>query len=231
MNGCWEGRSNSHRWLSAERASVMRQLAWKFCRGVLAWLGCWSLVAWGAGSALAQGTRIWLSPAMLDLAPGAVGTLEIRIEDVVQLAGAEMSLTFEPTLLEVVDAYPDTPGTQIAHGGFPSPDFIVRNIVDSTTGTVDYAIACMPLDKAVSGSGVLARLTFRALAEGETYVTIRSALLADMQQQSIPVETDSSVVVINRPGPSSAVWALIGVVAVTVAIGSIVVVWNAVRER
>jgi hypothetical protein len=89
----------------------------------------------------------------------------------------------------------------------------------------------MPLDKAVSGSGVLARMTFRALAEGETYVTVRSALLADMQQQPIPVETDSSVVVINRPGPSAAVWALIGVVALAVAIGSIVVVWNTVKER
>jgi hypothetical protein len=38
-------------------------------------------------------------------------------------------------------------------------------------------------------------------------------------------------VVINRSGPSSAVWALIGVIAVAVAIGSIVVVWNAVKER
>ena len=209
----------------------MQGVSWRLWRGLLAWLGCWSLVAWSAGSALAQGTRMWLSPATLDLAPGAVGTLEVRVEDVAQLAGAEVSLTFEPALLEVVDAEPATPGTQIAHGDFLSPDFIVRNGVDSATGTVDYAIACMPLDKAVSGSGVLARLTFRALAEGETYVTVRSALLADMQKQPIPVETGSSVVVINRPGPSSAVWALIGVVAVAVAIGFIVVVWNAVRER
>jgi len=209
----------------------MQQLSLKLCRGILILFGCWSLVAWGAGLAIAQGTRMWLSPATLDLAPGAVGTLEVRVEDVVQLAGAEVSLTFEPALLEVMDADPATPGTQIAHGDFLSPDFIVRNTADPTTGTVDYAIACMPLDKAVSGSGVLARITFRALAEGETYVTVRSALLADMQKQPIPVETDFSVVVINRSGPSSAVWALIGVIAVAVAIGSIVVVWNAVKER
>jgi len=107
----------------------------------------------------------------------------------------------------------------------------VQNTADPASGTVDYAIACMPLDKAVSGSGVLARITFRGLAEGDTLVTIRSVLLANMQRQPIAVETGSSVVGVTRSGPSPGVWALIGLVAAAVAAGSIAVVWNAVRER
>jgi hypothetical protein len=194
-------------------------------------LGCWGLIAWSLGSAAAQGAQIWLDPATLDLAPGDVGTLAIRVENVTDLAGAEVSLTFDPALLEVADADPSAEGAQIAHGDFLSPDFVVQNTADPTIGTVDYAIACMPLDKAVSGSGVLARITFRALAEGETSVTIRSALLADVQRQPIAVETGSSVVVVARSGPSPGVWALIGLVAAAVAAGFIAVVWNAVRER
>jgi hypothetical protein len=194
-------------------------------------LGCWGLIAWSLGSAAAQGAQIWLDPATLDLAPGDVGTLAIRVENVTDLAGAEVSLTFDPTLLEVADADPSAEGAQIAHGDFLSPDFVVQNTADPTIGTVDYAIACMPLDKAVSGSGVLAHITFRALAEGETSVTIRSALLADVQRQPIAVETGSSVVVVARSGPSPGVWALIGLVAAAVAAGFIAVVWNAVRER
>jgi hypothetical protein len=176
---------------------------------------------------------MWLDPLTLELAPGDVGTLDIRVESVTQLAGAEANLTFDSALLEVVDDDPSTEGAQIAHGDFLSPDFVVRNTAGPATGTADYAIACMPLDKAVSGSGVLARVTFRALAEGETLVTIGSALLADVQSQPIAVEIEagSSVVVIRRPGPSLGVRALIGLVAAAVVAGSIVVVWNAVKER
>jgi hypothetical protein len=209
----------------------MRKLALRIRYWAPILLGCWGLIAWSLGSAAAQGAQIWLDPATLDLAPGDVGTLAIRVEDVAQLAGAEVSLTFDPALLEVVDAIPSVEGAQVAHGDFLSPDFVVQNTADPTIGTVDYAIACMPLDKAVSGSGVLARITFRALAEGETSVAIRSALLADMQRQPIAVETGSSVVVVTRSGPSPEVWALIGLVAAAVAAGFIAVVWNAVRER
>lgn len=206
----------------------------KLCRSTLTLLVCWGLVAWIAGivgPVAAQGARIWLDPETLALAPDDVGTLEIRLENVVQLAGAEVHLTFDPALLGVVDADPSTEGAQIAHGDFLSPDFVVQNTADPSIGTIDYAIACMPVDKAVSGSGVLARITFRALAEGETWVTIRSTLLADMQSQPIAAETGSSVVVISRPGPSSAVWALIGLGAVAVVAGSIAVMWRAVKAR
>ncbi len=170
--------------------------------------------------------RLRLDPATLNLATGGVGELDIRVENVSRLAGAEVHLTFNPTLLEIVDADPATEGVQIAHGEFLSPDFVVQNAADSTAGTIDYAIACMPLDKAVSGSGVLAHVTVRALAKGETQIEVSGALLADMEEQPIPVETASSVVVIGSPGPSPMVWALIGVIAAAIAVGIVVVFWS-----
>jgi hypothetical protein len=201
----------------------------KFRRLALILLGCWGFVVWIAGSVVAQGAKMWLDPPTLDLAPGDEGTLGIRVENVTQLAGAEVHLIFDPALLEVVDADPSTEGAQIAHGDFLSPDFVAQNTADPVAGTVDYAIACMPLDRSVSGSGVLSRVTFRALAEGETLVDISGFLLANMQEQPIAVKTGSSVVVVSRPGPSSAVWVLIGLVAVAVAAGFVAVVWNAVK--
>jgi len=191
----------------------------------------WGLVAWTSAPGTNPGARIWLDPATLDLAPGDTATLDIRVDDVSQLAGAEVHVTFEPTLLEVVDADPSTEGTQIAHGDFLNADFVVQNTADPTAGTVDYAIACMQLEQAASGGGVLARITFRALAEGETRITISGVLLADMQGQPIDVETDSSVAVIGRPGPSTGVWLLIGLVATAVIAGFIAVAWNAIKER
>ena len=184
-----------------------------------------------SGSVAGQGTRMWLEPATLDLAPGDEGTLEIHIGNVTELAGAEVHLTFDPALLEVGDADPSTEGTQIAHGDFLSPDFIVQNTADPANGTVDYAIACIGLDKTASGSGILSRITFHALAEGETLITISGVLLSDAQGQPIAVETDSGVAVITRPGPSLRVWVLIGLVAAAVGTGFVTVLWLTVKER
>jgi hypothetical protein len=172
---------------------------------------------------------VWLDPETLELATGDVATLDIRVENVAHMAGAEVHLTYDPALLEVVDADPATEGVQIAHGDFLSPDFVVQNGADQLGGTLDYAIACMPLDKAVSGDGVLARITFRALAGGEASVAIQSALLADSQGQMIAVETGSSQAVVSRPG-SPVVWLLIGlaVTVIAIATGAIVVLRNAI---
>ncbi len=192
---------------------------------------CWGLALWAGGSVIAQEARIWIDPATLDLAPGSEGTLDIRVESAVPLAGAEVHLKFDPVLLEVVDAEPSAAGTQIAHGNFLSPDFVALNAVNSVDGTVDYAIACIPPDKGSSGSGVLAHVTFRALAKGESLVPVSGVLLADVEGQPIAVETESSVVVIGRPGPSSTVWILIGFVAAAVAAGFVAVFWSTFKAR
>jgi hypothetical protein len=209
----------------------MQQLPMKTYHFVLLLLDCWGFIFWGADPTAAQGAEVWLDPVTLDLDPGDVGALDIRVENVTQLAGAEVHLAFDPALLEVVDADPAMEGVQIAHGDFLSHDFVAQNTTDPGTGTADYAIACLPLDKAVSGGGVLARVTFRALGGGETLVKIRGILMADMQGRPIPVETRDSVVVISGPGPSLEVWVLIGLVATAVATGFIAVVWNAIKAR
>ncbi|RLC97835.1 MAG: hypothetical protein DRI77_06410 [Chloroflexi bacterium] len=193
---------------------------------------CLGIVVWITGAAAAQGgAKILLTPETLALAPGDSGTLEIRVENVAQLAGAEVHLTFDPILLEIVDADTEVEGIQIAHGHFLSPDFVVQNIADPSAGTIDYAIVCMPVDKAADGSGVLARATFNTLIEGETEVRIRSTILSDMQGQSITVETGPGAVVTSHSSPSLGVWVMIGLVTVAVAAGFVVVVWRAVREH
>jgi hypothetical protein len=203
----------------------------KLRRLVLILFCCWGLALCVVDSVAAQGARIWLDPAALALTPGSEGTLDIRVEDVVELAGAEVHLKFDPALLEVVDADPSTAGTQIAHGDFLSPDFVVQNVANSVAGTVDYSIACIPPGKGGSGGGVLARVTFRALAEGESLVSVSGALLADVEGQSIAVEMESGVVVVGRRGPSLTVWVLIGLVAAAVAAGCVAVFWSTVKAR
>ncbi len=182
-------------------------------------LCCWLLVLGTVTAVAMQGARVWLDPQVLQVAQGDTTTLDIRVEGVTGLAGAEVHLAFDPALVEVVDADPSTEGVQIAHGGFLSPDFVVQNRADASKGTVDYAIACMPLDKAVSGSGVLARITFRGLAKGESTVTISSVLLADRDGGTIVAETGSARVMVSSSVTSSLMaWVWIGPAVVIVAV-------------
>ncbi|HHN93896.1 MAG TPA: hypothetical protein ENK17_03935 [Anaerolineae bacterium] len=181
--------------------------------------------------AAAQGPRLWLDPAVLELSPGDEGTVAIHVSNVTAMAGAEVHLTFDPVILEVLDADPGADGVQIAHGDFLSPDFVAQNTVDMSAGTVDYAIACMPADKAVSGDGVLARLSVRALSTGKTQLVVRSVILADKQGVPIDVETESGIVTVRRMGPTPMVWALIGLIAVAVAAGVIAVVWSSLKSH
>jgi len=202
----------------------------KLGRSTVVLLACLGILAWVAGAADAQGgAKILLDPERLALAPGDTGTLQVRVKDVARLAGAEVHLTFDPALAEVVDADPETEGAQISHGDFLSPDFVVQNVADQSTGVIDYAITCMPLDRAVSGSGVLASITFHTLAEGETEIAIRSVLLSDAQGHSIPVEIELGSIITSHAGLSLNIWATIGLVAVTA--GFFAVVWRAITAH
>lgn len=195
-------------------------------------LACCALVAAIVIHAAAQGTRMWLDPATLQMATGDESTVDIRVETAVELAGAEIHVGFDSELLEVVDADPSVDGVQIAHGDFLSADFVIQNDAAATAGRIDYAIACIPLDKAVSGEGVLARLTFRAVAEGEAQVTVDRVLLANARGESVEVETGSSLITISGPGQGVLRGVLIGVAGTTVVLGGCVVVgWRTLRAR
>jgi hypothetical protein len=193
-------------------------------------LGCIVLIVWAVGSASAQGARLWLDPASLDVAPGDVKTLDVRVKDVTMLAGAEVHLTYDPALLEVVDADPAVDGVQIAHGDFLNPEFVVQNSADGVAGTVDYAIATMSLDNAVSGEGVLARVTFRGLSKGKTTIAVQGVLLANRDGQPIEVETDSSQVVVGGLG-APILWLLIGLIGVVILVAAVVILRSIALAR
>ncbi len=204
----------------------------KFSHSITILLICLAIGGSIAGAALAQsGAKVTLTPQKLALAPGDTGMLEIRIADVAQLAGAEVHLTYDPALLEIADADPEMEGVQINHGDLLSPDFVVQNVSDKSGGTIDYAIVCMPVDKAVSGSGVLARINFAVRAEGEAEIAIRSVLLSNMQGQPIEVEIGPGAIVTSHAGSPVTVWIVIGAIALIIAAGFAVVVWRAIRAH
>ena len=68
-------------------------------------------------------------------------TVDIVLDDVVDLYGAEVHLTFDPAVLQVQDADSNAPGEQIAPGEEFSKGrgFVALNRFDNQRGTIDLA--------------------------------------------------------------------------------------------
>ena len=143
-----------------------------------------------APNASAQsGAVVRIDPASSAVAPGATIVVNVRIENVTNLAGAEVHITYDPFLLEA----------QVEPGGFPAPDFIAQN--SATGGRIDFAIARMPPSQPSNGSGVLLKITFKALADGVSPIQITSVLLSDMDGLLITATTQNGSVTVSTATP------------------------------
>ena len=154
--------------------------------------GLWVLIVVGllmlsgfASSAAQPQTVVKILPQTVKLRVGDRVTVDVVIEQVSELFGAEVHLSFDPEVLEVVDADSTKEGIQIEPGTLPAPDFVVQNTADNQAGTVDYALTQLKPSEPRSGDGLLARVTFRGKRAASSQILLEQFVLADIQGTAI----------------------------------------------
>jgi LysM repeat protein len=157
-----------------------------------------------AGSAAvvkADGTQVLLDPSTTTLPVGGVAAVDIKIVGVTNLYGVEVRLSFDPTKLSVQDAVQFQTGIQIQPGTLPNPSdgFVAVNSVDNAAGTIVYAITLLAPAAPVSGSGTLARITFRGLANGQVNVIFTAVSLLDNLTQPLTTSTGNATITVTGP--------------------------------
>ncbi|MGC9348926.1 MAG: cohesin domain-containing protein, partial [Anaerolineae bacterium] len=150
----------------------------------------------------AQDAVVKLSPSAASVNVGDTVVVNVTIENVSNLFGAEFHINFDTAYLEVVDADSGTEGVQIGLGDFLSPDFIATNTANNTTGVIDFGVAQMAPHGAVSGSGTLATITFRGKAGGTANVIFTSVLLSDPGGTEIPSSAQNGTVTVAGGAPT-----------------------------
>jgi len=151
------------------------------------------------GHGLLQGSRITLDPQTAQVKVGATTVVDILVENVTDLYHAEVYLTFDPALLEVVDNDSSREGVQIRPGTFLGSDF-EENIVYPGEGEIEFA-QTVP-NEAVSGTGILATIVFRGKAVGTTPLEFAAVILQDPDYDFIGFEiADGSAVVGRQDSP------------------------------
>ncbi|MBN2392978.1 MAG: hypothetical protein JXR84_19765 [Anaerolineae bacterium] len=116
--------------------------------------------------------------------------------------GADVRVTFDPAMLEVVDADSDLEGIQVKSGKFLDPDhgFVLQHQVDNTTGTIDYALTLLNPAPPAEGNGVLVKIAFRAKGEGETTISVAEGLFGAQTGETISPALGSVAVRITAKG-------------------------------
>jgi len=158
---------------------------------------------------------VTLDPPDSEVTVGATTTVDIRIEDVTNLYSAQVYLTFDSDLLEVVDADPDTEDVEIQPGNFLAPDSeVVENFVAQDGQGIGEIRFQMEPSEPVSGTGTLATITFRGkevgsseLSFGGDYVYLEDydggEITAELEDGSITVTSEESATPTPGPSPTS----------------------------
>ena len=154
-----------------------------------------------AAASAATETIVRLDPASLEANIGDQFVLELKVDNVTALNGVDIRLTYPANALAVQDADPLAFGTQILPGPFLQPDQVCTNSADN--GVIRYCIGQLWPHTPVTGSGVIAKITFRAILTGTHSVAFDRAQSFLYQQNNtlLPVTQwgDAIVVIPKRP--------------------------------
>jgi hypothetical protein len=151
-------------------------------------------------------TAVLVDPLLQSVNLNELVTVDIKVDAVADLYAVDLRVSFDAAVLEVQDANAAMAGVQVEPGGFldPAQGFVAENSADNTAGTVRYVFTLTYPALPASGSGGLARITFRAKAAGTAAVTLAQVDLVDDQVQPIAVALiDGSITVLPPAGPTT----------------------------
>lgn len=137
--------------------------------------------------------RVVVSPSSGYIANvGMTTTVDIRVLGVTNLYGAEVHLTFDPTVVHVMNIITGTcppPG---------NPEPYVISSISNTAGTIVFAVTQTASGPSCNGDGTLCTITFQARQQGISPVRFSSALLVDPYSRVIPSTTSDGEVIVGQ---------------------------------
>ncbi len=160
----------------------------------LLFLLCLALASWnGAGAAPAATTLVSVKPASGIVRRGEIVRVEVWVENVSELYGADIQLQFDPAAWRVLDANSSLDGVQIKlRSDLLQPGFVIHKEADNLAGTVWYANSQSNPTPPASGSGALFEFFLLAQAEGPSALSITSQQLSDRSGTPIPAEAQGA---------------------------------------
>jgi hypothetical protein len=138
---------------------------------------------------------LWLNPTQASAPKGGIVKVVLQLDNISNVYGAQVSLSYDPSVITVVDADPGMVGVQINPGSCPQPDFVVVNNADNNTGLIEYAATQLSPTLPCDG-GELATITFRCLIQDSiSQVIISESIIADPNLTPIGHSTQHGTII------------------------------------
>ncbi len=161
-----------------------------------------------------QTTLLILPPSVTISEPGETVTVDLNITGVVNLYGYEVKIYYLNSIVNATEAV-RPPGHFMEPVIDPGNQFIpkweIKNNFNATHGQLWLAFTLLAPEPAKSGSGILAKITFKGLAIGTTPVVITypkyqyPAKLADNKGAEIPNTAQNGTIEVVPEFPTAAI--------------------------
>ncbi len=141
-----------------------------------------------AASSGSENTMLHFEPASLSLKPGQTTTIGVVVQNVQDLYSIPLLLQYNPAVISIED---------VRQGGFLSggtQQVAIVERVDKQRGQAIVSATRMPNTPGVSGSGTLVGIVVKALAPGNSKISIVQVNAKDSQQRPIQVVTGEAAV-------------------------------------
>jgi len=132
-----------------------------------------------------QSAQLRFDPPQVTMKPGDQKTIAIVADSFQDLFSTPMLLQYDPKVIAVVDVHEGG----FLSGGGGTQDYALVQRVDQEHGQAIISATRMPNKPGVSGSGTLFGIEIKALAPGQTKLSIVQVNARDSQQRAIPVVT------------------------------------------
>lgn len=149
-----------------------------------------------AGSAILS-----IKPSEITVEPDQEFTVDINVTNVENMYAYEFKIYFKNSILNATKAIrplghfmePSDPTLQFV------PKWEIKNNFNETHGRIWLGFTLLSPETPKSGSGILARITFKAIGKGSTLLSFKDTKLADNVAQPIPHVVEECTVTVKLP--------------------------------
>ncbi|MDE0690045.1 MAG: cohesin domain-containing protein [Candidatus Poribacteria bacterium] len=124
---------------------------------------------------------------------GDTFTLDIRAENLPDLAGWQFDIAFDAAALKAIEV---NEGEFLKTGG--ATTFFQRGTINNTAGRIRGLSSASLSGEGVPGTGVLLSVTFSAKADGQTQLVLHNLQFGSSTGEAIPAEPRKTVIVVEE---------------------------------
>jgi len=125
----------------------------------------------------------------------------VEVREVVDLYALDLTIRFDPDILQIEDANPNQAGVQPGLATFLDAGMTLFNEVDNETGTVRFVMSQINPSEPKSGDGNLLVLYFVGKQAGTSQVTVEKAEFSTRFGEAIAVNGVDAEIIVSESAP------------------------------